>query len=204
MPIDEMLAIYDDELNQIGVAPRAEAHARGLLHQVVHCWLIAKSHTEDWLYLQQRSLRLSSFPGWYDIAAAGHIDLNESPEHAVIRETREELGVVIEPSKLEHVGVFREAFEFDSYRDYEICQVYLYPVDEVEFHLGDEVERMVKVSLTEFARCLDDQLSPMAALTLGDHRAVSMHPCHVFLHNREYLASVFDYIRGRESRRGTD
>ena len=36
----EMVNLFDEVGNLIGSAPRAEAHAKGLLHDVVHCWFV--------------------------------------------------------------------------------------------------------------------------------------------------------------------
>jgi len=36
----EILDIFDDEMHLIGTAPRDEVHTKGLLHQVVHCWIL--------------------------------------------------------------------------------------------------------------------------------------------------------------------
>ena len=47
--------IYDSLYNVIGVAPYEEVHTQGLLHQVVHFWLVEKKDDQLWLYLQKRA-----------------------------------------------------------------------------------------------------------------------------------------------------
>ena len=42
----------------------------------------------------------------WDVSAAGHVSAGESAIECAIRETREELGIVIEAGELEPVGTF--------------------------------------------------------------------------------------------------
>lgn len=59
--------------------------------------------TDDGLELlwQKRSDKVDRYPGYYDIAAGGHINLGETVVQGAIREAREEIGVVLEPTDLE-------------------------------------------------------------------------------------------------------
>ena len=43
---EEILKIYDNLYNVIGVAPRSEVHKKGLLHQVVHLWMMEVKNEE--------------------------------------------------------------------------------------------------------------------------------------------------------------
>ena len=79
----EMLDIYDDAMRPIGKASRAEAHARGLVHQVVHLWVAVRFRGEAALIFQQRAADKQDVPGYYDIAVGGHMDAGETPEAAV-------------------------------------------------------------------------------------------------------------------------
>jgi isopentenyldiphosphate isomerase len=195
----ELLTIYDQDLNEIGVAPRSEVHTRGLLHQVVHCWLLGSTETEDWLYLQQRSSR-TSFSGWYDIAAAGHVNVGESKDQAVVRETQEELGIIIDPEKLKYIGTFRESFRFGDYWDNEVGHIYLYPLGEGQFQLGDEVERMIKVSIQDFARWVDQKSTEIRALLIGEDVSISVSTSQVIPHSWEYYAFALSHLPERQVR----
>jgi isopentenyldiphosphate isomerase len=190
----ELLTIYDQDLNEIGVAPRSEVHAQGLLHQVVHCWLLGRAQDEDWLYLQQRSGR-TSFSGWYDIAAAGHVNVGESTDQAVVRETQEELGILIDPEKLRYLGPFRESFKFGSYWDNEVCHVYLYPLGQGQFQLGEEVERMIKVSVEDFARSVDQKSTEIRALVVGADVSIPVSTSQLIPHSWEYYAFTLRHLQ---------
>ena len=39
---DELIDIYDSEMNLLGVAMKSQAHDEGLWHKVFHCWIVGK------------------------------------------------------------------------------------------------------------------------------------------------------------------
>ena len=55
------------------------------------------------LLWQKRSEKVSRFPGDYDISAGGHINLGETVVQAAVRETQEEIGVIISEEDLKFV-----------------------------------------------------------------------------------------------------
>ena len=58
------------------------------------------------LLWQRRSDTIDRYPGDYDISAGGHINLGESIVEAAMRESREEIGAVLEPSELGFVTMY--------------------------------------------------------------------------------------------------
>ena len=90
---DELFDIVDDEDRVIGVARRADVHAKGLLHRAVHI-LVCRRNGE--VFLQQRSMEKDSHPGKWDSSASGHLDSGERYDVAAVRELREELGIEVE------------------------------------------------------------------------------------------------------------
>lgn len=191
---DEMLSFYDDELNEIGITLRSEIHSKGFLHKVVHCWVIAEEYNEKWIYFQQRSYDKKDFPGLYDIAAAGHVDIGEDECVAVIRETKEEIGIEIDSKKLRFVGSIREKMHLDNFDNNEICEVYLYPTENPKFELGHEVEKMVKVSFDELKKWILEGSENIVAFSLDSKAKFILKPQEFCDHKKEYLEFIVDFM----------
>ena len=51
----ELLDILDENMNLIGQAERDKVHAEGLIHQVVHVWIVSEIRGEPALVFQQRA-----------------------------------------------------------------------------------------------------------------------------------------------------
>jgi isopentenyldiphosphate isomerase len=194
MKNEEKLSFYDEELNEFGIALRSEIHSKGLLHQVVHCWIIDDSSDEKWIYFQQRSYEKKDFPGLYDISAAGHVDIGEEMEAALKREVQEEIGIEIDSKKLKFIGSIREQLHLDKFTNNEICQVYLYMIENPQFYIGYEVEKMVKVPFNEFKKLISGDLEHIIAFSIDNKSKYSIKSQEFCVHTKEYLEFVMDFI----------
>lgn len=107
-----MFPLVDEEGNIIGAASRGECHnGSKLLHPVVHLHVF---NSAGELYLQKRPEWKDIQPGKWDTAVGGHIDLGESVDIALRRETEEELGITdFTPELLTH-------YVFESPREKEL------------------------------------------------------------------------------------
>ncbi|MDO7906658.1 NUDIX domain-containing protein [Paenibacillus sp. JX-17] len=104
----EFLDIYDENDCRIGARPRDEVHARGYWHHTFHCWLYRDTEAGRRLLLfQLRQHTKDTFPGCYDITAAGHLSQGETVSDAV-RELEEELGVTASYEQLKLLMTTRE------------------------------------------------------------------------------------------------
>lgn len=148
----ELLPVVNEDGEVIGKAERKEVHQQGLLHPVVHCWMYAENDDQVWLYFQKRSEKKADFPGYYDLGSTGHMDYGETKEEAVIRETKEEMGIVIEPHRLHYLGKVNEGLEEEGCSDREIGYVFLYDLDIPFFAPGDEVSEIIAVSKEELEK----------------------------------------------------
>ena len=83
---------------------KSEAHARGYYHPTVHLW-IYNSRKE--VLLQKRAPQKKTFPGKWDVSVAGHISAGDTPEDTLIRESHEELGLIIKPGEAEFARVMQ-------------------------------------------------------------------------------------------------
>ncbi len=111
-----------------------------------HIWLWRRGASEIEVLLQKRAATKKTWPGYYDISAAGHIDAGESPIESAVRETKEELGVEIDADKLLYLFSLRTPLATS-----EIDHIYVYEVDDVfapKFHDG-EVESVEWLSLND-------------------------------------------------------
>src|SRR5690606_28965811 len=101
-PHELLTLVDDDDSTVIGPVARGLVHGNpALIHRSVHVLVI---HPADGtLLLQKRSLTKDTNPGLWDISVGGHVTFAQSYEEAVVRETREELGVAVTLNDLEYL-----------------------------------------------------------------------------------------------------
>lgn len=88
---DEWFDLVDEEGRIIGAAPRSLVHGRPeLLHPVVHLHVFS---ADGRLLLQKRAPWKDVQPDKWDTAVGGHIARGESVAAALVRESREEIGI---------------------------------------------------------------------------------------------------------------
>lgn len=86
---------------------KEDIFSKGLLHGASHVWVWRKNNDVVEILLQKRSSKKLTWPNKYDVSAAGHIDLDETPLAAAIREAKEEINLDVQEDKLESFGVYR-------------------------------------------------------------------------------------------------
>lgn len=113
---EELFPVVTDDGSVIGSATRGECHSGSrLLHPVVHLHVF---NSKGEVFLQRRPEWKDIQPGKWDTSVGGHIDYGETPEQALIREVREELGMT--DFKPERVGMY----VFESSRERELVYVH--------------------------------------------------------------------------------
>lgn len=165
----EIFPIVDDEGGVVGSATRGECHSgTKLLHPVVHLHVF---NSKGDIYLQRRPDWKDIQPGKWDTAVGGHIDYGETPQEALRREVREELGIT------DFVPEFVDKYVFESQRERELVYVnratYDGPItpsaDELDggrfWTIKEILEAMGQGVLTpnfenEFQRCFGDYSAP--------------------------------------------
>jgi len=113
--MEERFPVVDATGKVLGCATRGECHSGShLLHPVVHLHVF---NSKGEVYLQKRPEWKDIQPGKWDTAVGGHVDYGETPEEALMREVREELGITdFVPERL---GMY----VFDSQRESELVYV---------------------------------------------------------------------------------
>ena len=179
--MDEYIDIVTETGEPTGkIALKSEAHKHGWWHNTIHLWLYTK---KGGILLQQRSHKKSIFPLLWDVSAAGHIDAGESFISAAVRETKEELGLLLDVNDLTKIGVHKHLSTYanGAIQDNEFHQVY---IAELNVELNDlvpqeeEVEALKLVSFKEFKMLLDN----------------SKYNNHFVGTNRSYYLFVIDKI----------
>lgn len=176
----EIFPIVNEEGVVIGCASRGECHGGSrLLHPVVHLHVF---NSNGDIYLQRRPEWKDIQPGKWDTSVGGHIDYGETPEEALRREVREELGIT------DFMPESVDKYVFDSKRERELVYVNrttyngeIYPsteeLDGGRFWTMREIrEAMGNGVLTpnfesEFKRCFDKELGMMKAVQITEDNA---------------------------------
>ena len=118
----EQFPIVDEDGRVIGSATRGECHSGSfLLHPVVHLHVF---NADGNIYLQKRPEWKDIQPGKWDTAVGGHIGYGESPEEALRREVREELGIT------DFKAEFIDKYVFEGSRERELVYVHRTIYDE--------------------------------------------------------------------------
>jgi isopentenyldiphosphate isomerase len=142
---EEWFPIVDEDGNTIGKALRSVCHdgKSMLLHPVVHLHLF---NSKGELYLQKRAKTKDIQPGKWDTSVGGHISPDESPDEALMREAREELGLE------NFIPEYKGKYIWESARERELVNSFStvtdqkpvidkYEIDEGRFWSLDEIEK---------------------------------------------------------------
>ena len=155
---NELWQVYADNgkpIQDYGRDPEVFKTDTSLIMGNAHIWLWKKStdNTVD-ILLQQRSLTKNSKPGWLHISAGGHVNKGESALQAAVRETKEEMGLDIDPDKLH----FSFSMRIIGRAPNDIATVYIYELngDEEFTYLDGEVEAYEWHSLDDFKNIMKD------------------------------------------------
>ncbi|WP_207435619.1 NUDIX hydrolase [Sabulibacter ruber] len=99
----EYLALFDQDNQPLGkVLPRREVHVLGHWHRTSQIYVL---HPQHGYLCHQRSALKDLFPSLWDISIGGHLAPEETYETCALRELSEELGIEVQPDRLEFVAV---------------------------------------------------------------------------------------------------
>jgi isopentenyl-diphosphate Delta-isomerase len=159
------------------IATRAEVHRKGLWHRTVHIWVLNRNNE---LLLQKRAGNKETFPGLWDISAAGHISAGDTSINAALRELEEELGIRARKGSLKLLFTITGHYKDSSrpFIDNEISDVYL---------LRDDIQiKSIAVDKDEV-----DEAKYMAVDELK--RELESHP-ELYVPHHEAYGKLFQYL----------
>ena len=206
-PSQEYFDIFDETMEQIGIAPRKEAHRRGLWHKVFQCWFFRREGNKTYVILQKRSHLKDTYPNLFDTSAAGHLSAGENIEDGV-RELYEELGVSVDYSELTLLDIIKQKKEAKEYKDYQFAYLYIYECNKplLDYTLQrEEVAALVEIELKNFKGLIEGSIKEIEAtgITLDD-TGINKPSSYIVSfkdlvpHGRDYFQRVYkgilDYI----------
>jgi isopentenyldiphosphate isomerase len=151
--LDELIDIVTKDGEPTGkTALKSEIHKHGWFHNTIHLWLYTNKGE---ILLQQRSHKKKIFPLLWDVSAAGHIDAGETFIEAALRETKEEIGLDLQPEELQKIGIHKHLSSYNNgaIQDNEFHHVFIAELTKELNTLipqKEEVEALKLVSLKEF------------------------------------------------------
>jgi isopentenyldiphosphate isomerase len=130
-PPDELVAVCDERGRPLAQGrPRGQVHRDGVWHRSFHCWVVRAAPRGPALVLQRRAPTKQTWPGAWDVSAAGHYRPDEGLAGG-LREIAEELGLTVAPGDLVALERHREVLRYPSgLRDREYQDVYLVHCEE--------------------------------------------------------------------------
>lgn len=155
----EQFEVFDENGNRTGtIESRQTVHASGLWHRTVHIWIYRRSQ----ILFQKRAQSKDSHPGLWDVSAAGHIEIRETPVEASLRELEEELGINASENDLHYLDTKRFTLVSQKGRfiDREITSIYLYRFEGCVEELSpnpEEVEGLRFYDIEHLKRLLEDR-----------------------------------------------
>lgn len=148
---------YSDVVNEndeiVDIAKREDCHKSNLIHRAIAIFVF---NDQGKLLLQKRSKSKDLYKGYWACSVSGHLDIDESYEHAAKRELKEELGTEF---ALEQSFFIKVRQEIDS----ENVRLFLAKnngpfdfnkeeIEKVDFFSINEIKEMIKKD-GKFTKC---------------------------------------------------
>lgn len=125
---EELIDIYNENMEIIGASQKKEAHRLGLWHKSIHCWLFSQFNGKYYVIMQKRASCKLLMPDYFDVSVAGHY---EKGEHDIdgFREVQEEFGISITKDCWNYLGIKYDVGLSPGAINKEFCEVFFAEVD---------------------------------------------------------------------------
>jgi isopentenyl-diphosphate delta-isomerase len=151
-PEGERVVLLDERANPIGTADKALVHhASTPLHLAFSCYLFDEAGD---VLVTRRALSKPTWPGVWTNSFCGHPEPGETPEAAVVRRARQELGAEIRDLRLSDPEFRYCATDPDGVVENEVCPVYEATISGSLSPRPDEVMEWAWVSPASLARAV--------------------------------------------------
>ena len=134
-----------------------QLHKDGKWHKVVGIIIYDKNNK---ILMQQRALNEKSDAGKWDIAAAGHVDSDETEIQAILRETKEEIGIELSLEQLELFMTYKKEVKNDKVNKKHLEYIYIAKIENiVEQNLKiqkEEVEQVKLLTIDEVEKLVNE------------------------------------------------
>lgn len=141
----ELVELFDNKRRPLDKVIERYGERGDEYTQVVHAWI---RNSKGKFLMQKRSMNKRFFPGKWSVTGGG-ADAGETTLDALIRETKEEIGVELSEDEIELMMSVRRRYAFvDVYmatKDLDIDSITLQKeeVDEVKWASKDEIKEMI-------------------------------------------------------------
>ena len=110
--MDEIVEILTEDGKKTGKRiDKSIAHKESLCHGIS---VIALINKDGKLLIQKRSLDKKTEPNKWDLSGAGHINIDETPEQAGVRELFEETGIKVKTEELKLIDTYLNKVKLDN------------------------------------------------------------------------------------------
>lgn len=141
----ELVELFDNKRRPLDKVIERYGERGDEYTQVVHAWI---RNSKGEFLMQKRSMNKKFFPGKWSVTGGG-ADAGETTLDALIRETKEEIGVELSEDEIELMMSIRRRYAFvDVYmakKDLDINSITLQKeeVEEVKWASKDEIKEMI-------------------------------------------------------------
>jgi isopentenyl-diphosphate Delta-isomerase len=120
---EELVVLLGDDLREIGTAPKLPTHhANTPLHKGFSCYIFNDQGT---FLVTQRALSKKVWPGVWTNSVCGHPAPGESPEDAIARRARDELGMQLRDIQVALPDYRYKTPPFNGIIENEFCPVFV-------------------------------------------------------------------------------